>query len=98
MGLDIDVCVIRARTFSTDIIHLHECAYVGMYVHSSVHTTYVHTYICTYVILTMYRWIQLLAVTDERKILLEGAEHVHQFVRDVDETDDRMSDKVHRVM
>ena len=42
----------------------------------------------------MYRWMQLLAVTDERKILLEGAEHVHQFVRDVDETDDRMSDKV----
>ena len=40
------------------------------------------------------RWMQLLAVTDERKVLLEGAEHVHQFVRDVDETDDRMSDKV----
>ena len=38
--------------------------------------------------------MQLLAVTDERKILLECAEHVHQFVRDVDETDDRMSDKV----
>ena len=42
----------------------------------------------------MHRWMQLLAVTDERKVLLEGAEHVHQFVRDVDETDDRMSDKV----
>ena len=40
--------------------------------------------------------MQLLAVTDERKILLEGAEHVHQFVRDVDETDDRMNDKVQR--
>ena len=39
--------------------------------------------------------MQLLGVTDERKALLEGAEHVHQFVRDVDETDDRMSDKVH---
>ena len=39
--------------------------------------------------------MQLLTVTDERKALLEGAEHVHQFVRDVDETDDRMSDKVY---
>ena len=38
--------------------------------------------------------MQLLTITDERKVLLEGAEHVHQFVRDVDETDDRMSDKV----
>jgi len=42
----------------------------------------------------MHRWMQLLGVTEERKALLEGAEHVHQFVRDVDETDDRMSDKV----
>ena len=38
--------------------------------------------------------MQLLAETDEKKSLLEGAEHVHQFVRDVDETDDEMSDKV----
>ena len=42
--------------------------------------------------------MQLLAVTDERKALLEGAEHVHQFVRDVDETDDRMSDKVEHII
>ena len=42
----------------------------------------------------MHRWKQLLAETDEKKSLLEGAEHVHQFVRDVDETDDGISDKV----
>ncbi|XP_065894234.1 spectrin beta chain, non-erythrocytic 1-like isoform X3 [Dysidea avara] len=39
------------------------------------------------------RWEGLLTVTEERKVLLEGAEHVHQFVRDVDETSDRMNDK-----
>ena len=42
----------------------------------------------------IHRWMQLLAETDEKKSLLEGAEHVHQFVRDVVKTDDGMSDKV----
>ena len=38
--------------------------------------------------------MQLLVVTDQRKALLESAEHVHQFAKDEDEIDDRMSDKV----
>ena len=78
------------------------CAVHKVYMHNSyniiaayVHTyTYVHTYIPLLTVCYTHRWMQLLSVTDERKALLEGAEHVHQFVRDVDETDDRMSDKV----
>ena len=46
MVLDIDVCVIRARTFSTDIIHLHECAYVGMDIVLCILRTYIRTYVC----------------------------------------------------
>ena len=66
------------------------------YVCSVNFTAYYGVLICTITLLvcSLTRWEGLLTVTEERKVLLEGAEHVHQFVRDVDETSDRMNDKV----
>ena len=41
-----------------------------------------------------HRWTELLGITQDRKALLSGAAEVHLFIREADDTKDRMSDKV----
>ena len=42
----------------------------------------------------MYRWEELISLSNERDQLLKGAEQVHKFVRDASDTNDRMNEKV----
>ena len=43
------------------------------------------------------RWKELVKITEERKELLAGASKVHKFIREADDTKDRISDKVRTV-
>ena len=51
------------------------------------------TFIVNVYIYVQCRWEELNALVEQRRRLLVGAEQVHRFVRDVGETNDRMSDK-----
>ena len=39
-------------------------------------------------------WQELLQITQDRKALLAGAAEVHNFIREADDTKDRITDKV----
>ena len=63
-----------------------------MYIHYTV--CILHAAHCTHHMYAAHRWTELLGITQDRKALLSGAAEVHLFIREADDTKDRMSDKV----
>ena len=74
------------------MVYGHEVRWIIIIIINTIE--HVSLLIYTNTVCTGCRWRELLGITQNRKTLLSGAAEVHLFVREADDTKDRMSDKV----